>query len=168
MAKLQPRERNLGIIVILVVTTLFGQRISRKHKDEILGLQGQIFSARQRVQASRALLASAPKPTSVERRPAMLNDTTMRMLKDVTVPVEIRDIKVVSVDHPSEAEFKMVLEGRFGGLMKFLSYLERPDGDFRVNHVDIARVHPDAPANADESEVGARSLRSTIQLTRRS
>lgn len=161
------REKNLGVLVLLVVVALAIQRVNREHRDEVDNLTGDLVAARDRVQQSRALMASMPKPTvETDRRPAALNETTMRMLKDVTVPLEIRDVKVVSVDHPTPAEFKMVIEGRFGGLMRFLSYLERPDGDFRVNHVDINRVQETAK-EANEESPNARALRGTFQLSRR-
>lgn len=167
MAKMNAREKNLGVLVLLVVVALAIQRVNREHRDEVDNLTGDLVAARDRVQQSRALMASMPKPTvETDRRPAALNETTMRMLKDVTVPLEIRDVKVVSVDHPTPAEFKMVIEGRFGGLMRFLSYLERPDGDFRVNHVDINRVQETAK-EANEESPNARALRGTFQLSRR-
>ncbi len=168
MTTLKPREKNLGLMILFVVLALVNQRVNRHHREEQENLTGDLIAARDRVQQSRALMASVPKATTeVDRRPAALNETTMRMLKDVTVPVEIRDVKVVSLDHPTPAEFKMVIEGRFGGLMRFLSYLERPDGDFRVNHVDINRVRAESAKDADEEAPNARALRGTFQLSRR-
>ena len=168
MAKLNSREKNLGIMILLVVVAMVNQRVNRQHREEADNMTGELVAARDRVQQSRALMASVPKPTlETDRRPAALNETTMRMLKDVTVPVEIRDVKVVSLDHPTPAEFRMVIEGRFGGLMRFLSYLERPDGDFRVNHVDINRVQAEGAKESDEESPNARALRGTFQLSRR-
>lgn len=171
MTQLKSREKNLGVLVLLVVVALLNQRANRQNRDDADNLIGDLVAARDRVQQSRALMASVPKTVAeTDRRPAALNETTMRMLKDVTIPVEIQDVKVVSVDHPTPADFKMVIEGRFGGLMRFLSYLERPDGDFRVNHVDIGRVQAEGAKEGavDEEAANARALRGTFQLSRRS
>ncbi len=169
MPKMSAREKNLGVIVILVVVSLFQQRVRRGHKEDIDNMTGEIIAAKERVQQSRALMASAPKPAADEpdRRPAALNETTMKMLRDMTVPVEIKDVKVTSVEHPSPSEFRMIVEGRFSGMMRFLSYLERPEGDFKVNHVEIGRVNGEASKDTEEAPANARDLRGTFNLVRR-
>lgn len=167
MKQMNSREKNLGVVIVLVALAMFHQKSDRQRKEEVEGMESLLAGARVRVEQSRSLMAAVPQAVESDRRPAALNDTTMRLLSDVTVPVEIKDVKVISVDHPSPTEFKMVLEGRFGGLMRFLSYLERPEGDFQVKHVDIGVAAPGTPKETDEESTDARALRGTFQLVRR-
>lgn len=167
MAKISSREKNLAVVVVLVVAAMSIQRMKREQRTELLNAQGEVASAKERVNQSRALMASLPKAAADEpdRRPAAMNDMTMRMMKDVTLPVEVKGIRVVSVDHPTPGEYKMVVEGRFGGIMKFISYLERPEGDFRLNHIDLAKSE-EKPKEGEAPEE-SRDLRGTFTLVRR-
>jgi hypothetical protein len=161
------RERYLMGLVGLVAVSLAGQRISKARKIQVDELEGQLAAARKRVEESRALMAAAPKVVEPERRPAALNDITMRILKDLTVPPELEDVKITAVDHTNATDYRMIVEGEFSGLMRFLSYLERPEGDFKVNHVDIARP-PQAPvAQSEEGAPVKRTLKGTFSLSRR-
>lgn len=161
------REKTLGTVVVLVISSLSWQRVSRFQREEEATLRSQLLVVRDRVEASRALMATAPKVEEHDRRPAALNDTTMRMLRDLTIPPEIQEVKVENVEHPTPAEYRVSLSGEFKGIMRYLSYLERPDGDFRVNHVQMGRIVPTAPKEGEEFATPPRRVHGLFTLTRR-
>ena len=146
MIALSDREKNLGLFV-LVVCLLSGWwylgRVLRKKSAE---LEAQMTAVDQQVKQMNASLASLQAsaigndPAATNAGPTIVQSAlTMTLLKELTVPEEAENVRVLSVTRSEAGTFNMQVEGRFAEMMRFLSYFERNGSRFSVGNIQLGK-----------------------------
>lgn len=168
MRQLNEREKNLSVFV-LIVCLITAVLILKKNTDQkTQEVSEKLATAEDRMRQTQDLLkVQTPKAVvSGDNKPTML------LLKDLTSPAEAENVRVVSVDRPSETTYTLTLEGKFSDMMRFFSYLERSDGKFQVGGAQISRLDDGKnPASSPVQMVGAsepaKDIRAVLNLIRK-
>lgn len=169
MKKLTAREKNLGVMVLVVCLLAAWWYEGRILEKKMAEVQAGIDSAQDQIRnmnASVATLRAATDGPLGAGSPATgpkiaQSKLTMTLLQDLTLPPESENIRVVSVTRLENSGFSMQVEGGFAEMMKFLSYLERMDSRFSVGNVQLGKAAetPDA-----SGKLPIQRIRGSIQI----
>ncbi len=145
MKALNAREKNLGLLVLFFGLMFMWWSITRNMEREIAIAEGDTTGMTERLrqgQASVALLnasLSGPAPGAGATGFIAQSATSLALLKELTLPVETKNLKILSVNRADATNFNMVVEGRFIEMMRFISYLERHESNISVGNVGLSR-----------------------------
>lgn len=168
MKELSKREKNL-MVAVLGVCTLGGwwymdRQMSREAQfagAEVLAVQEQIRQTQSSLNQLQGTLDSM-KGNGQPTGPVVPNAiSTMALLKDLTLPQESLQVKIVSVTRADGTTFNLSVEGNFGSMMRFLSYLEREKSKFSVGNVSLAKSG-DTPRGGVG---GPRQIRASLSIS---
>lgn len=158
MRELTLREKNLSVIVVIVCGFGMWWYTARMFHRRIEGMESEILGLNERIRqtnGSLAQLRSAGAAGSTSATPTISNSrVSLALLKDLTLPMESEAVRVVTVNRGENGAYTMTVEGQFGEMMRFLSYLERQDSRFSVGGIQFGRI----------SENGVRRIRASFQI----
>jgi len=172
MRELNGREKFLGSAV-LVFGLLFGWwQISRNMTRQIALLEADIGGVNDRIRQTNSTVAqlnatlAGPANSATAATPVVpQSGNSLTILRELTMPSESQNLKVISVSRTDATGFAIQVEGRFGEMMRFISYLERADSRIQVGNVGLSRQ----PESAIEgvSGVVVRNIRGNITISLR-
>lgn len=151
MRALNPREKKLFLAIIVVCgvsgTLWFEKNLQSRVRDienELAVIQDKINKMVTRSVARTAAPGSA-------------NQVSTRWMEEITGTRHVQWLRVVRFDRTAENSFKIILEGKFTDLARFLGYLEREKSRFQVVSSELERI-----AGRVEPE---RAIRGTLFLS---
>lgn len=159
MKELSLREKNLGVVVVVVCALGLWWYLARNLHRRTAALEAEVLTTNERIRQGNATLASLRSATPGDARaPAAAivhGKVSMALLKDLTVPAESAAVSVVAVSRADNGQYTMTVEGKFGEMMRFLSYLERRESRFSVGNIQFGRA---------QSETDGRRIRANLTL----
>lgn len=181
MRELNSREKNLGVMVMLICVPFLVTTVKKSLKKQSTVLNERLVASQQMIQVAEAELTKATTQNAAPQVAAEASGEeakrSMTLLKDLTLPKETQSIRVMRVERTGSSSFRMEVQGEFPEMMKFLSYLERGDSRFAVASAEINRTATVASSNPapgnDVAEAtgpveNPRLIRAVFNLTTRS
>lgn len=170
MREFNSREKNLGVICVAFLMLVAWWYVARMLKKEFVFTDAERFHTLEQVRQTGASLAqmqialdkykATMGPIGVQAVSGKLS--TMTMLKDLTIPSESMAVKLVSMTRHESGAFQLDIEGEFGSMMRFLSYLEREKSQFSLGNVSLLKTgSTDATL---PSANGPRVIRANVSL----
>jgi len=158
MKKLSSREKSLAAIIGVTCVVGLGVFIKKQMRLKLERYEAELVSVQQQVQQSRNSIAMfRPVPQTSSK-------TVLTLLKDLTQPGDVYNVKIKAVDKIGEDMFKVAIEGEFQNVMKFISYIERTEGAFVVDDADMAKM---ADTNTDRNAEPRKIIRGLFTLSTR-
>ena len=144
MKQMNPREKNLALLVLFVGLIVGWGRVRKMFDKQVEELRSQLSRSQDQLNSSKALIAKATAPIAApvvqSNATGAGSRVTMSILKDVTTAREARAVRIVRLDRSGDGSFRLVAEGRFAEMMRFIGMLERMEGRFTVQGGDLSRV----------------------------
>jgi len=162
MRALNPREKILAVMVLTGLCFLGGGWLNRRLAETGKALDAQLSEAQANLKSSQLLLkAPAPKTAPVVAPASEIaNRLTLTLLRDLTVPEEAASIRVVGLEKVGENGFRLSIEGGFPEVMRFVSFLERPESRFAILDATVEKL----ALKAASTSAGIKSATGTMEM----
>ena len=121
-----------GVVMVVGGYMVFSKNI----QTDVLQLQHRVEAAEAQLKRTHILMASVPEEQVRITHPAGLSLT---LLQELTLPLEADRVEVVSLSRSSPPKVTLTLEGEYADLMRYVGYLERDEGRFRISGGEFSR-----------------------------
>ncbi len=154
MRELKKSEKNLLFAILISLLVVLFLKVKKNGETRISIVKSEISSYSEKLNKTKQLLALPIKPT--KETPEM-NSITMTLLKNLSASSEVAKLEISSVLKTSETSFQINCQGKFQEIMKYLSYLERMEGEFKVETIKLKKImlneNPDSPTSKIEGVI---------------
>lgn len=173
MKQMNPREKNLALLVLIISTMVAWGAIKKQMKKEMDRINASIAAAEAQVEQSKAALVQLTTPHAVKNKvtqPAPTFDgvATLNILRDITMSKEAGQIRISRLERVGDKGYRVIADGSFSQMMHFLSYLERMNGRFSVTSGELSKLQSE---QKDQGDVvlsqPKREIRATLNLSLR-
>jgi len=172
MRELNSREKNLGVAVLFFGLMFMWWSVNRNMTKEIAMAEGTILGTNDQIRNANATLTALQNSlvrldaaaTAAPGTPQAIahSASSLQILRELTVPAEVENVKILSVVRADATAFSIQVEGKFSEMMRFISYLERSDSRIQLGNVGLSRSS-EAQVNGDV----VRSIKGTIVVALR-
>lgn len=150
MRELKKSEKNLLLAVIISLFVIFYGRVKKDGEARITIIKREISDYSERLNKTKQLLAI---PITPLKETPDTNSITMTLLENLSISSQVSKVEITSVVKQSETNFQINCTGRFSELMRYLSYLERSDGAFKVETLKLKKSSQTEQPESPESKI---------------
>lgn len=169
MKQMNTREKILTLLVLSAAIFTGAKFFVGRMDREVASLGERLTRAQEQSKDAGALIA---RPThSVDSNDAE-EKVTLSLLWDLNAPGVARGsdggVRIVGVERSSPKSFRLTIEGKFAELMRYVSYLERPDGRFVLVAAEVVRSGGAGGKGQTPLPVDVKSVRAVLNIEPRS
>jgi hypothetical protein len=139
---LSNREKNMGVMVLGLSLFIIGWGIRSRWDRKVEQGKESLLGLEERLNQSKKLLTMGNEPEapllSSTAVPADSN-SSLFLLRDLTDSDVAKKVRIISAERGLNGVYRLEVEGEFQELMRFMGFLERQEGKFVLQTVNIHR-----------------------------